>query len=316
MDAYEKLFVKMEAERKLAEEEESKDELSCNAEGDIRPSVLIQEDIKPPDQVEVKKKLSNDTENKKTQTTNTEDKIDHSANIEEKRKALEKAENGKNKSPEIQAGRKSSVRLKALKLTNGAGRNIDITDSALKDCKLGKNILIIDAILEENNSREDILTTIENKGIEYVIAPGFASGFYEKTAGNGLRLIKCSDAWLIDEGSNIEVFMEEGVIFDVDSGQEYRFNPALGSDKRSIIQTMRLGECLRIGLETKIKVLSINSKQIKVKIYDLKVITINTNKSISISDDISIKAVKIEINEFKLQIVAPEYKTIKKSWCL
>ena len=102
------------------------------------------------------------------------------------------------------------------------------------------------------------------------------------------------------------------MIFDVDTGQGYKFNPALSSERRSIIQTMRLGECLRIGTEMKLKVLSIDIKQIKLITYNSKVITLDTNNSISISEDISLKAVTIDINEFKLQIIAPESKTIKR----
>jgi hypothetical protein len=55
MDAYEKLFVKMEAERKVAEEEEAKKELGGKAGWEARPSIIIQEGITLPDQDEVEK---------------------------------------------------------------------------------------------------------------------------------------------------------------------------------------------------------------------------------------------------------------------
>ncbi len=208
MDAYEKLFVKMEAERKLVKEVETKRELSGKSKA--------------------KKKRSRRIRNKKILTNSTEKNIGHSVKIKDTVKPLEKPENGKKKFSKLQTEKKILVAMKALKLPNDTDIKIITTDSIIKDCKLGKYILIVDNILEENNAKEGILTTISNKGIKYIIATGFANGFFEVAAANGLHLIKCSDAKLIDEGNNIEVYLEEGVIFDVDTGQEYIFNPALG----------------------------------------------------------------------------------------
>ncbi len=205
MDAYEKLFVKMEAERTLVEEEETKRELSGKSKA--------------------KKKRFR---NKKILTNSTGKNIGPSAKIDDKVKPLEKPENGKKQFSKLQTEKKISVTMKALKFSDDTDIKIIIPDSIIKDCRLGKYILIVDNILEENNAKEDILTTISNKGIKYIIAAGFANGFFEVAAANGLHLIKCSDAKVIDEGNNIEVYLEEGVVFDIDTGQEYIFNPALG----------------------------------------------------------------------------------------
>ena len=118
---------------------------------------------------------------------------------------------------------KSKVQLKAFKFAKDVSTGEIILDIRLKEGQLRGHVLVVDFNLDENSFKEDILIMINKAGVDYIIAPDFAERLCKKAADIGLHLIKCSHTKLIDEGNNIEVYLKEGVIFDVDNGQEYKF---------------------------------------------------------------------------------------------
>ncbi len=88
MDAYEKLFLKLETEKKQSEKEEAKKEISEKSEEE-KPSDKIQDGIKSPDNIEVEKKLTDETEAEKKPSINTEEEVKPLVNMEDEEKPLE-----------------------------------------------------------------------------------------------------------------------------------------------------------------------------------------------------------------------------------
>jgi sRNA-binding carbon storage regulator CsrA len=343
MDAYEKLFIKMEAKKKLAEIEEANKELS--------------------DKTEVEKKLPVETVDEKNLTSHTKEKTKQSVNMEAKEKPLE--ENGyqkkqfakmeaKKKAGEIEEPRKESSdkqilkkgflaksktklsyftklkltkkpfendkpgkkpddQLKVFKLEKGVSTVKIIDGIEVKDDQLRGHALLVDCNIDENSFKDNKLIMIKNAGIYYIIAPGFTEGFCKKVASMGLHLIECSGAMFIGEGSKIEFYLEDSVVFDVDNGNEYKFKMMTGSPrKKTSFGEISLGECLLIGDNLKITVLDIDKDLIKLCVNALKVITVYLQKSISLDDVIHIKVLKINLDQINIAIDAPENITIKR----
>ncbi len=118
--------------------------------------------------------------------------------------------------------------MKVLKFSNGSTTNNVIIESSLKAGTLKGHILVADNNFGESGSNEQIQTAInviKSAGIEYVIAPGFAEEFYKKAVAVGLHLIKCSDSKSLAKGDNIEVYLSEGLILNIDTEQESKFKP-------------------------------------------------------------------------------------------
>lgn len=266
MDAYEKLFVRREAERQLHEKMEN--------------------ELKPLDEKEDNRKPADDTQDLK--------------------KAFVRVE------PE----KKLLTKMKVLKLSKNVTTGMGISERHLKEDSSGNPILIVDDILEENDTPEDILTMIKAAGIEYIIAPGFAEVLHEKVANLGLRLIRCSESKCIEEGNDIDVHLSEGIIFDLDTEQEYKINPEPDCNKKNIMKTMEAGESLIISDDTNITVVTIDRKQIQLCVNASKVVTLGIRESKSISDDIKIHVVTIDMYRVDLGIEAPEYVTRSKRWRL
>lgn len=302
MDAFEKWFDKMEAERKLAEAEDTKKKLDVKMEGVIRPSDKIPDEIKPSDKIEVKKELSE----------KWEEKIGHLQKYKTKLSHLIKLKSNKKPSANVKPKKKPNDQIKVFKFSNDISTVKIIPDIWVKEVQLKNHVLVVDHNIDENGFKDEMLIMIKSAGIDYIIAPGFEEEFYKKASDSGLHLIECSDTKLIDEGKNIKVYLEEGVIFDVDNGQELKFKLITNSVRRSILKKIRIGECLLIGDNLTIKVLDIEKDQIKICINALKVITAYQHKCITIGDKIKIIVFKIILDQFNLVIEAPEAITINR----
>ena len=72
-----------------------------------------------------------------------------------------------------------------------------------------------------------------------------------------------------------------------------------------LILSRRKGESLRIGDDTKVTVLFVGKAQIELCVNGSEFITTCLQESVSISDDIKIKVVKIISNQVKIGIDAP-----------
>ncbi len=79
------------------------------------------------------------------------------------------------------------------------------------------------------SSREHAPIAIKAAGIATVIAESFARIFYRNAFNIGLPLIESAEAAEgISDGDEVEVSLEEGVVRNITSGEEYMFAPITG----------------------------------------------------------------------------------------
>ncbi|MCP4269996.1 MAG: hypothetical protein GY777_31215 [Candidatus Brocadiaceae bacterium] len=362
MDAYEKLFVKMEAKKKLEEIEDANKELGGNIENTPPPPDKTQGEVKSQGKIEVKERLLEESEDEKNLANHTEKKIKQSANLKEisletngyNEKRFDKVE-AKGKVAETEESRKESReklrrketflvklktklsyftkskskqkllvenvkpedksidQLKVFKFEQGVSTVELIQGIGIKDNQLKGYALLVDCNIDEKSFNDNRLAMIKKAGIDYIIALGFSEGFCNKVAGMELHLINCSGAMSINEGSKIEVYLEEDVIFDVDNGNEYKYKMMTGtSRKKTSLGEISLGECILIGDNLKVTVLDINKDLIKLCVNALKVITIYLQKSTSLGDEIKIKVLKIKLDKANIAIKTPEDIIIRR----
>jgi sRNA-binding carbon storage regulator CsrA len=252
--------------------------------------------------METKKELSEKRKERKSPPLEYKTKLSH----------LTKLKPSKKPSDNAKPGKKPYDQIKVFKFSKDVSTVEIIHDIGAKEIQLRNHVLVVDYNLDDNSFKDETLIMIKKVGIDYMIAPGFTEGFYKKASGIGLHLIKCSDSKLIDEGNNIKVYLEEGVLFDVDNGQEYKFELVTDSERKSIVLKIRSGECLLIGDNVMIKVFDIDKDQIKICINALKVATIYLHKSITIGDEIKIEVLKIISDQVNLVIEASEDITINR----
>jgi 3-isopropylmalate/(R)-2-methylmalate dehydratase small subunit len=74
------------------------------------------------------------------------------------------------------------------------------------------------------SSREHAALIIKLNGIQAVLAKGFARIFYRNCFNNGLPAVIC-DADQIQEGDEIELFLEEGKIANYTRNETLSFSP-------------------------------------------------------------------------------------------
>ncbi|MBC8555431.1 MAG: hypothetical protein H8D23_37935 [Candidatus Brocadiales bacterium] len=116
--------------------------------------------------------------------------------------------------------------MKVMKFSKDVTNNNVIFYSGLKEGSLKDHVLVADNNVGQNDSNEQIQTAInaiKSSGIEYVIAPGFAEGFHKNAVAIGLHLIKCNDSEVLEKGDNIEIYLKEGLIHNIDTEQECKF---------------------------------------------------------------------------------------------
>lgn len=77
------------------------------------------------------------------------------------------------------------------------------------------------------SSREHAPRIIKISGVAAVIAKSFARIFYRNAINVGLPVIEC-DTDRIDEGDELEVYLEEGKIKNLTKGEELKFAPIPG----------------------------------------------------------------------------------------
>jgi 3-isopropylmalate/(R)-2-methylmalate dehydratase small subunit len=75
------------------------------------------------------------------------------------------------------------------------------------------------------SSREHAPIALKAAGISAVIAPSFARIFYRNAFNMGLPIFELSEALNIKEGSQLEINMKDGEIFDKNSQKKYKFKP-------------------------------------------------------------------------------------------
>jgi sRNA-binding carbon storage regulator CsrA len=296
--------------------------LNDKVEEETRLSDIISEEIKTPDKIEVKQDLSDNAEDqekrivkievKEELSEKKEEQIGHLQKYKTKLSHLIKFRSSKEPSANVKPEEKSNDQIKVFKFSNDISTVEIIPDIWTKDVQLKNHALVVDNNLDENGIKDEMLIMIKTSGIDYIIGPGFEEGFYEKASDAGLQLIECSDTGLIDEGKNIMVYRDEGVIFDVDNGQEFKYKFVTDAVRRNILQKISVGECLLIGDDLTIKFLDIEKDQIKICINALKVVTVYQHKYLTIGDEIRIKVFNIISDQINLVIEAPEGITINR----
>ena len=76
------------------------------------------------------------------------------------------------------------------------------------------------------SSREHAPIAIKASGISVVIAKSFARIFYRNAINIGLAIVECPEAAEnISEGDNVEADLDNGVIRNITTGQEFRTQP-------------------------------------------------------------------------------------------
>jgi len=76
------------------------------------------------------------------------------------------------------------------------------------------------------SSREHAPIAIKASGISLVIAKTFARIFYRNAINIGLAIVECPEAAeAIEDGHKVEADLDNGVIYDLTSGKEYKTQP-------------------------------------------------------------------------------------------
>ena len=116
--------------------------------------------------------------------------------------------------------------MKVLKFSKDSATNIVIIESGLKAGTLKDHVLVGDNYFGKNGSNEKVQTAInaiKSAGIEYIIAPGLSEAFYKNADETGLNLIKCSDSKTLEKGDDIEIYLKEDLILNIDTEHEGKF---------------------------------------------------------------------------------------------
>ena len=104
----------------------------------------------------------------------------------------------------------------------------DIDSSFLSKVERG-DVMVAGKNFGCGSSREHAPIAIKASGIAAVIAESFARIFYRNGFNIGLPLIESAEAAAgISDGDEVEVSLEEGVVRDLTTGEEYRFAPITG----------------------------------------------------------------------------------------
>ncbi len=76
------------------------------------------------------------------------------------------------------------------------------------------------------SSREHAPIAIKESGISLVIAKSFARIFYRNSINIGLPILECPEAVdAISEGDKLKADLDNGIIYNITSGKEYKTQP-------------------------------------------------------------------------------------------
>ena len=98
------------------------------------------------------------------------------------------------------------------------------------------------------SSREHAPIAIKESGISLVIAKSFARIFYRNSINIGLAILECEEAAeAIEEGNEVEVDLDRGIIFDKTAAKTYETKP-FPEFIQNIITAGGLVEAIKSGL--------------------------------------------------------------------
>ena len=76
------------------------------------------------------------------------------------------------------------------------------------------------------SSREHAPIAIKESGISLVIAKSFARIFYRNSINIGLAIVECPEAAdAIENGDTVEADLDNGIIYDVTNGKQFKVQP-------------------------------------------------------------------------------------------
>lgn len=76
------------------------------------------------------------------------------------------------------------------------------------------------------SSREHAPIAIKESGISLVIAKSFARIFYRNSINIGLAIVECPEAaCAIENGDTVEADLDNGVIYDITNGKQFKVQP-------------------------------------------------------------------------------------------
>lgn len=101
----------------------------------------------------------------------------------------------------------------------------DIDKSFISRVKPG-DIMVAGVNFGCGSSREHAPIAIKASGISCVIAKSFARIFYRNSINIGLAILECEEAARdIDEGDDVEIDFDSGMITNITKGKTYRAQP-------------------------------------------------------------------------------------------
>jgi len=98
----------------------------------------------------------------------------------------------------------------------------DLDEEFLEKVK-ERNIIVAGKNFGCGSSREQAATSLKYAGIDAIIAKSFARIFFRNAINQGLLVIECNCADEIEDGDEIEIDVENGIIFDVSKKKRYSF---------------------------------------------------------------------------------------------
>ena len=122
----------------------------------------------------------------------------------------------------------------------------DIDKDFVKKVEVG-DIMIAGSNFGCGSSREHAPIAIKESGISLVIAKSFARIFYRNSINIGLAILECPEASeSIKEGDKIEADLDNGIIYNITTGQSFKTNP-FPEFIQKIISCGGLVESIRCG---------------------------------------------------------------------
>ena len=125
----------------------------------------------------------------------------------------------------------TDVIIPARYLNTSDGRELakhcmeDIDKDFASKVKVG-NIMVAGANFGCGSSREHAPLAIKESGISCVIAKSFARIFFRNSINIGLAILECEEACdKIDDGDELSIDFDTGVITNVTKGESYRAEP-------------------------------------------------------------------------------------------
>ena len=101
----------------------------------------------------------------------------------------------------------------------------DIDKDFVKKVELG-DIMVAGSNFGCGSSREHAPIAIKESGISLVIAKSFARIFYRNAINIGLAILECPEACdRISEGDKLEADLDNGVIYDLTTGESFNTKP-------------------------------------------------------------------------------------------